>query len=239
MSEHEELTEEQLTEQINEQHRQVISLLTSTLHAAKQAGELLRIAKNRLAHGDWERWLETNFEGTIRTAQVYMKIAKHWGTVLEAEARRHPDLSIAGALEMLRTAPAKLHRTKQKKWEPRDELITTHALNDTRNNLLKLMKRELDQMPIEELLCFCQAFPDLWRTIRHRMETAITKWWSDPPTMEEVAKMQRQIALLHLKLERKLGLVHDAPISEEEAEQDWRARHEDAGLEYEEVLELA
>lgn len=57
-----------------------VQSLHGALAAAWQAGQLLLAEKRRVQHsmglGAWLLWLETNFHGTPRTAQRYMKLAR-------------------------------------------------------------------------------------------------------------------------------------------------------------------
>jgi Protein of unknown function (DUF3102). len=46
------------------------------LKAAWHAGRLLLAQKRKVAHGNWQIWLERYFDGTPRTAQRYMALAK-------------------------------------------------------------------------------------------------------------------------------------------------------------------
>ena len=61
-----------LAERINAEHHQAEALLHDSLQHALQAGRLLREVKARLDHGEWLPWLKNNFDGSTRTAQVYM-----------------------------------------------------------------------------------------------------------------------------------------------------------------------
>ena len=61
---------------INGEHRRFEGALSGdVLHHAIKAGELLIEAKARCPHGNWQAWLEENFEGSVRTAQAYMREA--------------------------------------------------------------------------------------------------------------------------------------------------------------------
>ena len=54
---------------INEEHRRFEGALSSDApHHAIRAGELLIEAKARCPHGNWQAWLEEDFEGSVRTA---------------------------------------------------------------------------------------------------------------------------------------------------------------------------
>ena len=67
-----------------EQHRsRCCDAVYEALRAAWQAGHLLLKQKRKIVHGNWELWLERNFEGKVRTAQRYMLLAKAVPDVLQ------------------------------------------------------------------------------------------------------------------------------------------------------------
>ena len=67
-----------------EQHRsRCCDAVYGALRAAWQAGHLLLKQKRKIVHGNWELWLERNFEGKVRTAQRYMLLAKSVPDVLQ------------------------------------------------------------------------------------------------------------------------------------------------------------
>lgn len=82
----------------NEAHRRVTAATETTLSLARHAGEILFEAKTELKHGDWLPWLEANFEGSPRTAQLYMRVFERWGEIA-ANTQRASHSSIRGALE--------------------------------------------------------------------------------------------------------------------------------------------
>ncbi len=60
-----------------EQHRKACSeTVYRGLEAAWNASRLLLIQKRKVSHGNWRIWLERHFDGTPRTAQRYMALAK-------------------------------------------------------------------------------------------------------------------------------------------------------------------
>ncbi|MBN2291803.1 MAG: DUF3102 domain-containing protein [Pirellulales bacterium] len=65
----------QLAEEINQAHHEAETALNAGLQHAFRAGELLAVAKTRCKHGEWLSWLEDNFDGSVRTAQAYMRVA--------------------------------------------------------------------------------------------------------------------------------------------------------------------
>jgi len=70
-------TLENLAAEINAEHRACETALKSGLAHALKAGELLLEAKSHTKHGEWGRWLAENFEGSVRTAQAYMRVANN------------------------------------------------------------------------------------------------------------------------------------------------------------------
>ena len=87
-----------LAAEINAEHRAFVSSLRKTAEHGIRAGELLREAKTRCKHGTWLVWLENNFEGAPRTAQVYMQLYEKRDE-LRANAQSSAHLSISGALK--------------------------------------------------------------------------------------------------------------------------------------------
>ena len=87
-----------LAERINAEHHQAEAALNDGLQHALQAGRLLREAKAELDHGEWSPWLKQNFEGSKRTAQVYMR--------LTVEVRKLPTQKRNAAALSLRQAIA-------------------------------------------------------------------------------------------------------------------------------------
>lgn len=74
----------QLAVEILDAHQAYLCTQQSALLHVKRAGDLLNEVKERLAHGDWLLWLETNCpEISKRTAQGYMRIAREWSRLVE------------------------------------------------------------------------------------------------------------------------------------------------------------
>ena len=62
-----------LASRANEAHGSVQSHLRKAIHHAKEAGDALRTAKQRVGHGNWLKWLKENFDASAETAGVYMR----------------------------------------------------------------------------------------------------------------------------------------------------------------------
>ncbi len=90
-----------LADRVNAEHRACEEALKTGLRHAMAAGELLLEAKGRVKHGDWGAWTRDNFEGSTRTAQAYMKVARELPSLEDAEAQRVADLSFRDALKVL------------------------------------------------------------------------------------------------------------------------------------------
>lgn len=68
----------------------------SAVGHAISAGELLIAQKAELAHGEWLPWLEANFNGSERTAQNYMRLARDPQRVADLPSVREAVAMLAG-----------------------------------------------------------------------------------------------------------------------------------------------
>ena len=92
-----------LADRINEHHHAAESHARQALSYARAAGELLLEAKTTVRHGEWLPWLEANFDGGVRTAQDYMRIASRWSMIEAFINTRHAAyLTIREALKIAR-----------------------------------------------------------------------------------------------------------------------------------------
>lgn len=82
-----------LADRIAEAHDAAERAEAGAAHYAIQAGRLLMEAKELVPHGGWQDWLERNFSGSRRTAQVYMSLAR------DPAKAQHAALSIRSATE--------------------------------------------------------------------------------------------------------------------------------------------
>lgn len=89
-----------LAEQINAEHRAFVGTFRKAVEQGIRAGELLTQAKEQCPHGTWLQWLEENFEGSVRTAQEYLRLYNHRDQI-RAKTRDSAHLSIGGALREL------------------------------------------------------------------------------------------------------------------------------------------
>lgn len=120
------MSEVELTpvERINAEHRACEVAAHSAVEHAINAGELLTEVKAELGHGEFGTWLEANFEGTARSAQTYMKLARN-RDALEANTQHRTHLNSIGlwlpASDLsIRGALAELPPPKSKDREPEE-----------------------------------------------------------------------------------------------------------------------
>jgi hypothetical protein len=64
-----------IVKEISLKHRVAQDAANEAVRVAAEAGELLAKVKAQLKHGDWEPWLEANFEGGATTARGYRRLA--------------------------------------------------------------------------------------------------------------------------------------------------------------------
>jgi hypothetical protein len=90
-----------LKKEINENHRLAQKAAGDAVERAILTGELLMQCKELLPHGRFESFVETHFEGSLRTAQLYMQAAKRLAECSKAQriALLKSELSITGLLE--------------------------------------------------------------------------------------------------------------------------------------------
>jgi phage N-6-adenine-methyltransferase len=120
---------ESLAARINAEHRAFVGSFNKTAEHGIRAGELLNQAKNQCQHGEWLSWLDENFEGSVRAAQVYMQLFENRREILKCAESAH--LSIDGALKAI-AGPSHNHRalgTGDNEWHtPPDWLDDVRAV---------------------------------------------------------------------------------------------------------------
>jgi len=89
-----------LAARIKLEHQAVAVALKDSLRHALAAGELLIEAKERVPHGQWLPWLREHCTISERTAQLYMRAAKHRAE-LESNTQGIADLTLSEAAAVL------------------------------------------------------------------------------------------------------------------------------------------
>ncbi len=89
-----------LARRINAEHRAFETTFQKAAEHGIRAGELLAEAKEQCSHGTWLNWLKSNFEGSTRTAQGYMRLF-HNRDEVRANTQSSAHLGIGAALKEL------------------------------------------------------------------------------------------------------------------------------------------
>jgi hypothetical protein len=90
---------ETIAEGINREHAAAQAFARTALEHARLCGELLIQAKASQRHGSWRGWLAQHTTISERTAQGYMRLAREWERVIEANPQRVADFSLRQALQ--------------------------------------------------------------------------------------------------------------------------------------------
>ena len=89
-----------LARRINAAHAAAERSFRAGLEHARAAGALLAAAKAQLGHGEWLPWLRANVRFSVRTVQLYMRLAERWPQ-LEGKCATVAHLTFREALEAL------------------------------------------------------------------------------------------------------------------------------------------
>jgi hypothetical protein len=87
-----------LAQKANEAHRKAAETAKAAIEYARECGSYLIEAKELCGHGNWLSWLSDNFEGSHRTANRYMTIARNWREIT-AKSDTVSDLTMTQALK--------------------------------------------------------------------------------------------------------------------------------------------
>ena len=76
-------------------------LAKSAVEAARSVGQHLVLAKQKVAHGEWDAWVRENTPLSPRTAQAYKRLADQMEKLSPAEAQRVADLPLREAMKAI------------------------------------------------------------------------------------------------------------------------------------------
>jgi hypothetical protein len=105
----------------------------------------------------WERWIEQNFHGSLRTSQIYIRISKNWD---------HPRLKLArkrgfGPTSIRRFSDILKGRSLNKKTPIELDKDEARSI-EIRQSLRKNFAESLRNLCMEELEAFDNAFDSYW-----------------------------------------------------------------------------
>lgn len=90
----EELTLFQLAEAVNEEHKAAEEAMREAVAHAIEAGRLLREAKDRVEHGEWQDWVRDKTRLSLSTARLYKRVAREVPELPKEERQRVVDLPL-------------------------------------------------------------------------------------------------------------------------------------------------
>jgi hypothetical protein len=121
----------------------------NALHRDLDAGDALIEAQRRISTG-WKKWLGKNCFISVRTAMLYMRLARHREEI-EAEIERAGELSLRAAIRLIATPTA----PKPAKKPVPDLLTAWRATPDAEKT------RALARIPVDD---FYSVMPTSWRS---------------------------------------------------------------------------
>lgn len=89
--------------------------------AALEAGAILATVKTRLEHGQFESWITEHCTIAPRTARAYMRLARHYEELSEAERQRVAGLPLRDAIHAISTAPEAPQRVASLRMRTKDD----------------------------------------------------------------------------------------------------------------------
>jgi hypothetical protein len=112
------LTLEQLTDRIRKGHGEVVGAVLHAVMSAIETGKALRVAKKEVGHGNFEDYVTIECHFALRTAQNYMRLAKHEHEVRQLLSSKNASrayLTMSEALKYLDKLGKKNPRKKRTK----------------------------------------------------------------------------------------------------------------------------
>ena len=144
------LPQADLMKRINECISEMHSEFRNTIRKAIDLGDLLREARARVGHGDWEAWLKDNCPLSFSTARRYIKLAEERPRIeeeLKSNSVNVTDLSMSAAKRLI-SPPGKASATAVSAHAV-DELRAIRLLEDKLVTALKALKQSNHTKAIE------------------------------------------------------------------------------------------
>lgn len=97
--------------------KDALSMLDNAMNSGDQLIPIRESIEEKRGDGRWGKWVEKNFEGTLKTAQVYMRLARHRKEIEAQRSAPQSPLSIDAAMKML-AAPKDDDEPKEESQQP-------------------------------------------------------------------------------------------------------------------------
>ena len=139
-----------LKKQINDSHRFAQQAAVNALERGVHTGELFAKWKELLPHGRFTSFVETHFDGSLRTAQAYMLASKRFNALPNAQksALLSQGMPISGLLEKPKTKK----KPKKTEDEPEQE-ASTEELGEDEEWVYEEVEEELPEDETLEECC--------------------------------------------------------------------------------------
>jgi hypothetical protein len=153
----------QLAETANANHRAVGRVWLQALNYAKVAGDALNEARPILGgRGRWGKWVRSQFDGSWRTARVYMRVSKKWNDPRMETARAggmEPE-SIQAFLDIVRGKSPRRTILTARSQKERREIGRESDIRDLQRQF-SMMLRGLHPTELRALreICFAPHWP--------------------------------------------------------------------------------
>jgi Protein of unknown function (DUF3102) len=90
----------ELAQRIRAGRQAIEQAMCNALHVALDVGEALIEARTRVSVGQWGRWLSANCSLSVRSAKLYVQLARHRAEIEDA-MQQVPELSLRGARRVI------------------------------------------------------------------------------------------------------------------------------------------
>jgi hypothetical protein len=145
--------------QINTEHQAAVSNSNGSLQHAIACGEKLKAAKEKVAHGEWEKWLGQNCPNIgERNLRLYMQLASKGPELKKAAVQNGnavADLSLRGARKLISKPLTEEKKAERKAARAAKSSVTVEAL--LRDLAVDEVYTALkNTMSIEDLLALAQ-----------------------------------------------------------------------------------
>jgi hypothetical protein len=195
-----------LMQEANQLDGECAAILKQSVEKAREVGAKLLDAKHLIPHGLWKPFLASYFDGSYRTAAMYMQVARNWDEVVESRAADNlpnPEnlaeffriISHKRSVQQTFGEPADTPLEKKEKGEAEETLI----LRDLRARFDLMLKRTFMLDDLRWMRLNAEHQPNIFGGISkllrdavikssggdYRCDRAFVRWFADKRNMAE------------------------------------------------------
>ncbi|MGK9198933.1 DUF3102 domain-containing protein [Sinorhizobium meliloti] len=184
---------------INAEHGECLTAMRKSLVHALAAGDMLIEARGLVAHGEWLPWLADNCGIPKRTAQLYMRLAKH-RELIEAKSANVALSTIQAAVDLIDRKPTLAERL--------DDIEAAIAALEAELADCRYCRKQLDSLTAAllifehgGLLAAVGKLADVVRELKRRLdlinhETDVQIVKRIPPLMQRVQELGIEVEMV-------------------------------------------